>query len=260
MKTLFNLLLIIAFNFSVLSQNCIPKAPNPPRLVNDYANILSPSQEAFIENSLVNFNDTTSTQIAVVTTTNLCELEASEFAFELGEKWKVGGKHDNGIVVLIKPKIGNAKGHAYIEVGYGLEGAVPDITATRIVNLEMIPFFKKQNYYDGIKQGVIVLMELTAGEYSAEDYANKDGRGAFPIVFVLFIIFLLVFKTLTNARRYSNTNNTGLLAALMLLNSGRSRHQGHFNNFTSGGGSFGGGGFGGFGGGSFGGGGGGGSW
>ena len=270
---LISLLFIMAVQ-AIAQVGCIPEKPNPQRLVNDFANVLSPSFETQLENYLVGFNDTTSTQITLVTVNDLCGEEASFFAFDLGEKWGVGNaKFDNGIVVLYKPKQANSKGQIYIATGYGLEGILPDAIGKRIVENEMIPYFKQGQTEKGLLEGILTITEITGGEYSAQSY-NKNGRGkgsgGFPfslLAALVVLIGLMFFKNISRARNYAHTNNTSLWMALWLMGSMNSRHSGFYGNFTGGRGGFGGGsgfggggGFGGFGGGSFGGGGAGGSW
>ena len=80
----------------------------------------------------------------------------------MGEKWGIGSeKFDNGILVLLKPKTSDSKGEVFIAVGYGLEGVVPDATAKRIVENEMIPMFRENNMYGGIEKATDVLIDLT---------------------------------------------------------------------------------------------------
>lgn len=244
-----------------------PKRPSPPRLVNDFACIFDQNQVQTLENTLVQFNNQTSTQVAVVTLSDLKGYDAGDYSFQLAEKWGVGQKgKNNGILILIKPKTKDSNGQAFIATGYGVEGAVPDAVARRIVDNEMIPHFKANKYYDGVVAGVNVIMELTYGEYTADAYVQKTSGKAGAVAFiVVFIFIILIFTMAGRANRIKNSSIGGSLPFWMLLSmmgSGSSgRHSGHWGNFNSGGGSFGGGGgFGGFGGGSFGGGGAGGSW
>nr|NQU93586.1 TPM domain-containing protein [Bacteroidota bacterium] len=154
--------------------NDIPPRPSPPRLVNDFTGTLNRNEVNALERKLVRFNDTTSTQIVVVLINSLEGYDKAQFADLLGEKWGVGQKgKDNGIVVLVKPKVGNSKGQAFIASGYGLEGAVPDAVAKRIVDNEMIPEFMQNRYYAGLEKGTGTLMELTAGEYTADEYMKR---------------------------------------------------------------------------------------
>src|SRR3954465_15780155 len=132
MKKLFVFLYLILpmLAFTQVSK-VIPPRPNPPKLVNDYVDLLTPSEEQRLEAKLDRYNDTTSNQIAIVIVDDLHGYDANTFATELGQKWGVGGqaKFDNGIVVLISTGGGDGNRDAYIAVGYGLEGAIPDITA-----------------------------------------------------------------------------------------------------------------------------------
>ncbi len=244
----------------------IPDKPIPPRLVNDFTGTLSPAEVNRLEQKLVRFNDTTSTQIVVVLVNTLNGYDAAQFADLLGEKWGVGHKgKDNGIVVLIKPKRGNEKGEAFISTGYGLEGAVPDVVAKRIVADEMIPYFKENRYFEGIDKGTSTLMALTAGEFTADEYlknsgSDNDGTG-FIVFFVMIILFISLIRRSRRRMRHIGGRGgstlpfwSGIFLGSMM---GHSSDSGSWSDFSSGGGSFGGGGFGG---GSFGGGGAGGSW
>jgi uncharacterized protein len=250
----------------------IPEKPLPPRLVNDFSNTLSVSEIQRLENKLVRFNDTTSTQIVIVLVKSLAGYDKAQFADLLGEKWGVGhqGKN-NGLVVLVKPKRGNERGEAFIATGYGLEGAVPDAVARRIIDEEMIPEFIQNRYFAGLDKGTNTLMKLTAGEFSAEDYMQRnpaEDAGAI-LPFLIFIIIAAIMMSRKSKMRGYGGRRSGSLpfwTALFLANGLSGRSSGKWNDFSSGrgafgGGNFGGGGsFGGFGGGSFGGGGAGGSW
>lgn len=249
----------------------IPQKPNPPRLVNDFAGVFTPQQAAALEDSLVRFSKRTSNQVTIVTVNDLAGMEASQFAYEIGEKWGVGSsKLDNGVVLLIKPK-NKTKGQVFIATGYGVEGVLPDASCSRIINNEMIPSFKIDDYFGGTVKALNVILPVLAKEYSVEEYENADFDNmirAFMLVIagmvLVFVIIFLLSKDQDN--RNDRNGNSGTfgggnngtsgddIAAAVLLGSllgGRSYRR-------SGGGSFGG--FGGFGGGSFGGGGAGGSW
>src|SRR5918993_1080119 len=131
-KTLLIISVLIGF-FAYAQNGSIPARPNPPKLVNDLADILTPEQEHALEAKLVAYDDSTSNQIVIITSKTLNGLEAEQYATELGEKWGVGGQanFDNGIVVLVSiPDEGSGeKRSAFIAVGRGLEGAIPDLTA-----------------------------------------------------------------------------------------------------------------------------------
>ena len=237
----------------------IPERPVPPRLVNDFANVLTESERQILEDTLVRFDRATSTQIVVVTVPDLQGNDPGDFAFQLGEKWGVGQKGtNNGIVILVKPKQGNSKGQVFIATGYGLEGVLPDaIVNSTVIDYEMIPYFKENNYYKGLSSGIKVIMEITRGEYTAQYYqqqrAQNKGGGAIPAIIIFIVVFIIMMRGRRN-RFYSPGKSLPFWLAMGMLSGGRGSG-GSFGNFSSGSG-----GFGGFGGGSFGGGGAGGSW
>ena len=243
----------------------IPERPNPPRLVNDFANILNNNEVGQLEGVLEQFARETSTQIVLVTIASLDGYDPGDYAPRLAEQWGVGQKgKDNGIVILLKPKTNESSGEVFIATGYGLEGVLPDaIINSTVIENEMIPYFKQDDYLGGLASGIKVIMDITRGEYSAEQYQQNAGRegGSFiPFVIIMFVLIFGVFGRSRRRRFYSPGRSLPFWLAIGMMSGAGRRSSGSFGNFSSGGGSFGGGGFGGFGGGSFGGGGAGGSW
>ena len=239
----------------------VPARPDPPRLVNNFAGILGDCQ--WLEDSLEKIAMETSNQICVVTMNDFGGYDKAMMAYSIGEQWGVGKKgNNNGVVILIKPKTAEAKGEAFIAPGYGLEGAITDATSTRIVNQEMIPYFKDNDYLGGVWAGAQVVRDLAIGEYNEEDYANQGDDGALfaLVMFILIFAFFLYLAHKSNQHNGGNRNSgdTGTWGGPIIFTSGHDWGRG--GSSWGGGGSFGGGGWGGFGGGSFGGGGGGGSW
>jgi uncharacterized protein len=257
--------LVTALSVNGLSAQDIPDRPEPPRLVNDFANMLQGQESAILEQKLVAFNDSTSTQIAIVTVPSLGGYNVMDYAQRLGEKWGIGQKKlNNGILILLKPKTSDSGGEITIVQGYGLEGAIPDLTCAEIIDNEILPAFREGNYFGGLDAATNTLMSLARGEFSAEQYGEKAKNGSggkFPtgiIVFLLIIIILSIFgKSKGSNNRHIGSGNLPIWLLLSMMNSGGS-HKGSWGGFS--GGSSGGGGFGGFGGGSFGGGGASGSW
>jgi uncharacterized protein len=265
MKHLLLSVFIVVFALAGFAQD-IPDRPNPPKLVNDLANVLSDQEEQQLESELDEFDRSTSTQITIVTVPNLGGTDVSDFAFKLGEKWGVGRKDkNNGIVIIFKPKTGNERGEVFVAVGYGLEGIIPDAIANQtVVNHEMIPHFKQNDIFGGLEAGTKVLMGLAAQEYTAKDYEQKadkkksdGGGGGFFVVIMIIIILISLFRG-GRGRNFHSGGSLPFWLAMGLM-SGGNRGGGSFGGFSGGSGG-GGGGFGGFGGGSFGGGGAGGSW
>lgn len=249
--------------------HAIPTRPEPPRLVNDFAGLFSRQQAAALENILTAFDDSTSNQITVVTVTDLEGYTPSEYATRIGLDWGVGAdRYDNGIVMLVKPKTADSRGQVNISVGYGLEGAIPDVYAKRIIDNEMIPRFAENDYFSGVYAGCAVLMKLASGEISDPREAQSDDSagGIMAFVFILIFIFMLVFVSSINGKGGRNNRSNGggsgpdLLDMIIIGNLLGSGHGSGRSSGGFGGGGFSGGGFGGFGGGSFGGGGASGSW
>jgi uncharacterized protein len=261
MKKLFwSVFFVLVIAYTDCYGDDIPDRPSPPRLVNDFANILGREEVMNLEEKLLDFNNQTSTQIAIVTVNDLHGYDRAEFTYRLAEKWGVGQKgKDNGIVIMVKPKTPSSGGQAFIATGYGLEAVVPDALAKRIIEFEMIPAFKQNNYYAGLDSATNVLISLTKGEYTAGEYKQKksaeEGSPAIAAIIFFIIFFFIFFIRARRVRQHAIGRGIPFWIAMSMLGSTRRSSGGGFGSFTSGGGSFGG-----FGGGSFGGGGAGGSW
>jgi uncharacterized protein len=249
---------------AIASGQSIPERPDPPRLVNDYAGLLSSQEVSALENKLVAFNDSTSTQIAIVIVDDLGGYVPEEYAQRLGEKWGIGQKSkNNGLVILVKTRT-STRGEVFIKPAYGLEGAVPDLICSEIVDNEILPAFRQEDYYKGLDKATNTIFSLVRGEYTADQYLRKSKqpvKKAAPFGLIAIILFVLIFLIGNGKSNHNNISRGGglpLWLLLSMLNSGRGSGSGSWGGFSGGGG--GGGGFGGFGGGSFGGGGAGGSW
>ena len=244
------------FSFCVNAQieKDIPPRPNPPRLVNDLTKTLTPAQVEALEKKLVAYDDSTSNQIAVVIVPSLKGYSISEYSLTIGRAWGVGGKQfNNGIVLLVAMEERKAR----IEIGYGLEGTLADITAKSIIENSITPNFKEGNYYRGLDLGTDKIIEAIAGEYKAPaNYGNRKSKGIGFGSIIGLIVLLVIFGAMSGGGRGSGGTMSGAGWIIGSLLSGSGRGGGGW----SGGGGGGGGGFGGFGGGSFGGGGASGSW
>ncbi len=252
------LLIIFLFIFGIGFGQEIPEKPNPPRLVNDFAGgLLSDVQIAALEDKLVAYNDSTSTQIVVVIVKSTEPYTISEYALEMGRKWGVGqeGKN-NGIVLLWAP--GDRK--VTIQTGYGMEGALPDIYAKRIISNIIAPNFQNLQYYQGLDEATSAIINYAKGEYKAEP--KEEG---FPVGLVVLFLFLAILFIYIASKNKGGGNNGGGKSILndpswpYTTYTGWGRQSGNWGGGGFGGGFGGGGsrggGFGGFGGGSFGGGG-----
>ncbi len=253
LKLLFLLLsFAMAMNALAAGEGQMPERPVPARLVNDFAGVLGDVRA--MEDSLEQFSNETSNQILVVTVKDLGDLEPWEYALNLGRKWGVGMKgKDNGVIVLVKPKTAESRGRVAIQVGYGLEGVLTDGFCSEIIDHEIIPEFKKNDYAAGVWAALKVIMPAVQGEINEKSYKKSHGEDVSGVqitiyALLLFGLFLIaVFSGSSHSGRRHNSRHTGTWGGPTYFGGGSS--------FGSGGGSWGG-----FGGGSFGGGGASGSW
>lgn len=252
-------LALLLFSVTAFTQD-LPEKPVPARLVNDFTATLKSEEINALEQKLVSFNDSTSTQIAIVIVPDLKGYDKSDYAVRLANSWGIGQKgKNNGILILVKPKTPTSNGEAFIATGYGAEGAVPDLITAEIVDNEMIPAFKVNDYYTGLESATSVIMSLIRGEYNADQYSMAKKGKSNPGPAILLILFFIIMMISSSGRnKHNSISKSGLpfWVLLGMMNSSGRSHGGSFGGFSSGGG----GGFGGFGGGGFGGGGAGGSW
>ncbi len=263
------MLVLLFINTIVFSQN-IPQRPSPPRLVNDLAGVLSPEQKDILEQKLVALDDSTSNQIAIVLIKTLDDYPIEDYSLKILRGWGIGNKNNNnGVVVLAA--IDDHK--IRIEVGYGLEGAIPDITANSIIENDIVPAFKEENYYQGLNAATDDLAKAAAGEYHEARQQNDSGNngkggGSFLGIIIIIIIIIIITRRRGGGGRgggmVSRRGYGGLgpfILGNIIGNSLGGGSRGGWGNSGGGGWSGGGGGgFGGFGGGSGGGGGASGSW
>lgn len=233
----------------------LPDRPTPPRLVNDFAGILDADEAQRMEDSLETVARETSNQIAVITVKDLQDLEPWDYAVQLGRKWGIGGKeHNNGVIILIKPTSGRGDGRVTIQVGYGLEGVLPDGFCSDIIENEMTPSFKEGDYEEGLWAALNVIIPTVKGEYNEKAYYDdqREVNTAIAIIVLLFFGFM-AFVMWRDARqrrlhpeRYRNNRNNGTWGGPIFWGGGDSDwgSSGGWGGggFDFGGGSFGGGG------------------
>jgi uncharacterized protein len=230
-------------------------------LVTDYTNTISADEKQMLENKLVAFNDSTSTQIAVVIMKSVGEYDINEYGQRLGRAWGIGEKGKNNGVLLL---VAMSDRKVAIQTGYGSEGAVTDAATHQIIQNDIVPRFRQQDYYGGISSATDDLMKLMRGEYKADNKPGRHAKGGGGI-FILFliIIFILIAVFRGGGGGGHVIGGRGISPIWWFLGGAMlGRGSGGWGGFSGGdgGGGFGGGGFGGFGGGDFGGGGSSGSW
>jgi uncharacterized protein len=254
---------ILCIAFLKANAKDVPPKPNPPRLVNDYANLLTPQQQQALEQKLVSFDDTTGNQIAIVIENSLEGDAVERYTQELAEKWGIGRKgSNNGVLVYVAVKDHQMR----IEVGYGLEPVITDMASFSINNDVLKPYFRQNQYYEGLDSATNILMALAGREFTSEQWLKDHSKSVNKqptkspvnplVIIIMIIIFIIIFT------RSGRGGRSGCLPLLLLGGLGGRRGGGFGGGGFGGGfgGGGGGGGFGGFGGGGFGGGGSSGSW
>ncbi len=241
--------------FNTLTVSAFELPDKPAALVNDYSNTLSSSDVSRLNGKLMAYMDSTSTQIFIVLLNDDEGKPIELMGAEIGEKWGVGQKgKDNGVVVLMYPE----ERKVTIQTGYGLEEFIPDALAKRIIENEMIPSFRENNFAEGLDKGTNVIMNLLSGKFTADQYKKQSSSSGSPIGILMLIILFFIFFGQSRKRRFGSVGrNLPLWLALSMLGGRGNSHNGSWGGFSSGSG---GGGFSGGGGGSFGGGGASGSW
>lgn len=257
MKRIF-LFITLLLSVCVYAQtgSAVPKKPTLAEgLVLDQTNTLIPEQQTALREKLNAYDKSTSNQIAIVIIPTLKGNSIEDVALEIGRTWGVGGQadKDNGIVILVAKNDKKIR----IEVGYGLEGAVTDYTASSIIENNIRPNFREGNYYRGLTEAVDEIIKAAEGRYTApEGYGKKKGIKTWQIILGVIIIWVILGAIGKGGRGGGYVSRRGY------RNWGGPVWWGGGMSGGSGGGwsGGGGGGFGGFGGGSFGGGGSSGSW
>ena len=260
------LLTFLCFNTTFAQYN-IPEKPKDSKqhFVYDYTNLLSKRDSINLNIKLRKYSDTTSTQIVVAIISSTQGEYINYLGTNWAHKWGIGDKDkDNGIFILL------AKDDRKINIstGYGVEHLMTDAMSKRIIERDIIPYFKQGDYYGGLNKGVESVFEVMTGEYKGTRQSSSNEGIPFGLIF-LFIIFIIILISISKnrrggggngGRRFRNDSSRSILETIILSNAGRSSSGGGFGG-GFGGGSSGGGGFGGgFGGGGFGGGGASGGW
>jgi len=194
MKLFTGILMLLLFAVQSVNGQGIPDPMSPRRLVNDFAQVFTTSQESDLEQILRTYNDTTSTQIYVVTVSDLQGYDVSDYAARLGEKWGIGQKgKDNGAVILIKPKTSDSRGQVFIATGYGLEPVLTDGRVGQIIDEYMTPYFRQNDYYGGTKAAILVMIQYLSGEFAADRSSTSEGDDIYMWVFTIGLFILIIY-------------------------------------------------------------------
>ena len=258
--TLVVTLFILSTEF-VSAQFNIPEKPTLQTSVYDYANMLSASEKSILEEKLIHYADSTTTQIVVITIESLKGSDIGILTPEWGQKWGIGGtkKDDNGVIMLLAKQ----ERKIWISAGYGVEDRLSAGIIGELTREVIIPEFKAGSYFNGLDKGTTAIIEVLKGKYKGQ--RKQKEKGDFPILPIIIVIIIMIFifsKNKNNGGNSGNRGGGGMSLADIILLSSLGRSSGGFGGSSGGGfgGSSGGGFGGGFGGGGFSGGGAGGSW
>ncbi len=250
-------LLILVFFLSGIYANAqftIPKVPPLQTSVYDYADVLNPTEEQELENKLIRYSDSTTTQIVVITIDDLKGESIGILTPKWAHEWGIGqAKEDNGILILLSKN----DREIWISPGYGVEDRLTAGINGELIRNIIIPEFKAGSYYNGLDKGADAIFEVLKGKYKG---SRKESKKDFPIlpVIIFVIILILIISKASKGGGNSGGGSRGLDLGDIIILSSLGRGNGGFGGGSFGGGS---GGFGGgFGGGGFSGGGAGGSW
>ncbi len=241
------LLTVLTFHL-VTTSFALEVPPRPEGRVTDQTRTLSPDEVAALDGKLAAFERDTTNQIAVLIIPSLEGDSLEDYSIRLAEKWKIGQKgRDNGVILLIVKNDRKVR----IEVGYGLEGALPDSVAGSIIRNEIGPRFRGGQFYQGIQAGIDAIIAATRGEYKARpERRSRSMFGAwlpFLIVFA-FIIFVMLASSQARRRNYHSGGSRGWSSGGGFFGGGPFWGGGGFSGgsggggFSGGGGDFGGGG------------------
>ena len=254
---LLKLLLCFLFTQVSFAQFDIPEKPEFQTSVYDYAKVLSADEKAQLEEKLIRYSDSTSTQIVVITIESLKGEDIGILTPKWGQKWGIGGtaKNDNGVIILLA----KAERKIWISAGYGLEDRLTAGIGGEITRNIIIPEFKAGSYYRGLDKGTDALFDVFKGKYKGERKQTKEKKfPVLPIIIIVVIILMLISRNKNSGGNSGNSSGGPSLLDVIILSSlaGGRGSSGGFGGGSSGGGGFGGG----FGGGGFSGGGSGGDW
>lgn len=239
--------LFLFFTFSIAEIKSQVEFPILKNYANDFSGTLSNSELLTLNSSLKKFDDSTSNQVVFLMINTLDGYPLEMYTYEVSTRNKIGtAKNNNGVLFFVAKNDKKMR----IEVGYGLEGALPDALASSILRNEVRPYFIRGDYFSGINSGLNAIMAATIGEYKNERRDEEEEGVKFPFVYIIMFIIIMLLS-----RGGKKGGGAGVLPWIIIgsMAGGRSRgsgwggggfggSSGGFGGFGGGGGSFGGGG------------------
>lgn len=219
--------------------------PKPDRYFNDYAGVVSKEAAHRFNERLAQFERDTSNQVVVAVFPKMqSDSDVADYTQRVAQAWGVGQKERrNGVVLFVF----TGDRQMFIQVGYGLEGALPDITAFDITEYHIKPYFRVGDYENGLATGIDLICKAILGEYKGSGKTvaeqRRNVRAPSLLFFVIFVIVLIVIsRVMRRLGGYGYSSGRGGPVFFPMGGGGGSSGGGGFSGFGGGGGSFGGGG------------------
>lgn len=223
----------------------IPEIPSVPTSVYDYANVLSANEKAQLEEKLIRYSDSTTTQIVIITIESLKGEEVSTLATKWAQTWGIGGtaKNDNGVIILLA----KAEKKIAINPGYGVEDRLTAGVGGEIIRNIIVPEFKAGSFYNGLEKGTTAIIDVFKGKFKGKRKENKKNEfPVLPLIIIVIVILGLISRSKNNNGNSGNSaGGPSLLDIIILSSLAGGRGSGGFGGGSSGGGGGFGGGFGG---------------
>jgi uncharacterized protein len=215
----------------------------PPRLVNDFASLFTPQEQAALERKLRSYHDSTSTQVYLITIASADGYTLAQLSPEFFKRWGIGQKEkNNGVLILIKPKRVGEHGDVFIGTGYGMEGVLPDAYCKRIVEQVIIPHFRQNEFYSGVDKAIDAIIAYASGEYKSNEKAGEQPGSLIPLLILALLIAIFYAGRKHGGGNDRGKGGGGLFLLPFLFGGFGGRGSSGFGRGGFGGGSFGGGG------------------
>ena len=189
------LLVLLFFYGGVFAQDIVP-VPGRESRVTDLTNTLASAEKKSLESKLAAFEQAKGSQVVVLIVPTTGDETIEQYGIKVADQWKIGREGiDDGVIFLVAMQDRKMR----IEVGYGLEGAIPDAMAKRIITQIVTPEFRTGHFYDGINDGVDAIVSLVNGEelpVATSESKGGSGRSKPKISYFLIILGLIIFGTL----------------------------------------------------------------
>ena len=222
MKSYLKSIVLLLIGINTISPSLAQDSQDVPKLetrVTDLANLLSTSEESFLTRQLEDLENRKGSQLAILTVNSTKPETIEQYSIRVVDQWKLGrGDVDDGVLLLVAKNDRKVR----IEVGYGLEGAIPDAYAKRIINNIIVPHFRDGDYYLGIEEGMEAIIGLIDGEELPEVTSTTTAKndktiGLLFFVGIVVLIFIVVIVKVALANKLGNLKSNLIVISIVFL-------------------------------------------